>query len=277
MTVSCDAHYIQGDNHKYCQDYALSGNSCGMFYTVLSDGCSGAKDTDIGSRVLCRVAKEQLLSSLNFNFKERGIFEKIAQEAYNKIHGNQGLGFTRKEALAALSATLLFFFYDEETDLYCCGIGGDGSVVLKNRTEKYCFSFEYPNNTPFYPIYYLSLPEENIKSLCDSLRITFRVFDENNKEKEVIHNLLNNDFNTMFSDIMKNRDNPVNSITLFSDGINAIQSNNEEPPELTFSNYLVRKGLFVQRAMQFAVKMGRKKHGLRFYDDISSGSVLIDE
>lgn len=53
--MKIDAFLKIGHSHEICQDYILKGNDpCP--YIILADGCSQAKDSDIGARLLCHTA-----------------------------------------------------------------------------------------------------------------------------------------------------------------------------------------------------------------------------
>jgi hypothetical protein len=52
--MHADAAFAIGKSHSVCQDYALAGVTGGLAYAVLSDGCSGSPDTDIGARIIAR-------------------------------------------------------------------------------------------------------------------------------------------------------------------------------------------------------------------------------
>jgi hypothetical protein len=57
--MNLDTFLKIGHSHDICQDYILSGsNPCP--YIILADGCSQAKDSDIGARILCHTALKYL-------------------------------------------------------------------------------------------------------------------------------------------------------------------------------------------------------------------------
>jgi hypothetical protein len=57
-----DSAFRIGKTHSVCQDYALSyvGLDGAEAIAVVSDGCSGAPDTDIGARLIARACVKQL-------------------------------------------------------------------------------------------------------------------------------------------------------------------------------------------------------------------------
>jgi len=57
--MNIDTFLKIGHSHTICQDYILSGTDpCP--YIILGDGCSQAKDSDIGARILCHTALRYL-------------------------------------------------------------------------------------------------------------------------------------------------------------------------------------------------------------------------
>ena len=60
-----DSHFVKGSSHLVCQDYSSSGFTFnGIPYIIISDGCSTAKDSDVGARLLVR-ATEQAINTLS--------------------------------------------------------------------------------------------------------------------------------------------------------------------------------------------------------------------
>lgn len=57
--MNLDTFLKIGHSHTICQDYILSGDDP-YPYIILADGCSQAKDSDIGARILCHTALRYL-------------------------------------------------------------------------------------------------------------------------------------------------------------------------------------------------------------------------
>jgi len=55
-----DSIFTIGKTHRICQDYAHTGNKNGMFYAILSDGCSSSEHTDLGSRIMVKTAEKYI-------------------------------------------------------------------------------------------------------------------------------------------------------------------------------------------------------------------------
>ena len=60
--------YIKGHSHLKCDDYANHSYKCGF----LSDGCSSAKNSDIGAKLLSFYALEKLK---HFLFLHKGVYD----------------------------------------------------------------------------------------------------------------------------------------------------------------------------------------------------------
>ncbi len=58
--MNADCAFWIGSTHRVCQDYAVAGHAEGAAHAVLSDGCSGSPDTDIGARLLAKSAERRL-------------------------------------------------------------------------------------------------------------------------------------------------------------------------------------------------------------------------
>lgn len=283
MGVHSDAHYIKGDNHKYCQDYALSGDFGDLSFAILSDGCSASNYSDVGARALCYQAKKILIpflsdSELNYLPIDHYKIKEVAREALaTLLH----MGFEEEEAIMATHATLFVVFFNKKTENFGFVCVGDGSLLIHNHDDhKSVFSFEYPNNTPYYPIYeYMVkrnfLSEKHCRELKNSKKVLSYSVEENGSINPAASKKLDEHSVPIILELL-NSVSSINSMVIFSDGISSTQSKSSRAPELVFSDYKVKKGLFVQRAMQFAVKLGRKRDNLTFFDDISSGAVILN-
>lgn len=53
--MNSDCAFRIGRSHSVCQDYAVAGNG-ERPYVIVADGCSSSPDTDIGARLLARIA-----------------------------------------------------------------------------------------------------------------------------------------------------------------------------------------------------------------------------
>ena len=134
--MNSDAAYYIGKTHKVCQDYAIAKNNLSEYKIILSDGCSGSIQTDMGSRIICETIKNYLeLCTIN-NIK---LF-------FNNINIIYQMMDLPKECL---DATLLFSFV--KNNLIKIKAYGDGIIILKNRNNNtHIISIEFSNSYPFY-------------------------------------------------------------------------------------------------------------------------------
>lgn len=136
MNTDC-AFYI-GTTHEICQDYTITGKNS----IIVSDGCSGSSNSDIGSRVLSITAMNKIkeLDSLhNFDEKECILLARPSVKMLNIP--NECLDAT---LLAAIS-------YDDGLQAMCCG---DGVIAIKLKDgETIIIDCAYIDNYPFYMNY----------------------------------------------------------------------------------------------------------------------------
>ncbi len=82
--LSADAAFRMGSTHDVCQDYASASGAA----VALSDGCSGAPDTDLGARLLSRTAlalagQQAFLATLGSQA------ELVARSAIGTLHASR--------------------------------------------------------------------------------------------------------------------------------------------------------------------------------------------
>ena len=73
MNIHSDGYFAIGKSHNVCEDYVRCGKTpAGRAYAIVSDGCSGSDDTDIGARLLVRAAEafirasDDAITTMNF-------------------------------------------------------------------------------------------------------------------------------------------------------------------------------------------------------------------
>lgn len=138
-----DSFFKIGSTHAVCQDYALTGDG----YAIVSDGCSGAPDTDLGSRMLSLIAQK------NINYDN-------ASDYLNNI--KSGL-VSLQELLAinpdCLHATLLTI--SKKNDSFETVVVGDGVVVAQAEDGfMSVYEYEFESGAPYYLRYEL---DQNLK------------------------------------------------------------------------------------------------------------------
>jgi len=146
--------YIKGHSHLKCDDYAIHGSKSGF----LSDGCSGAMRSDIGSKLLSFYAYEGLSHYIHIN-NDTYNFKDYVFELEKKI--KQFISISDP-----LHSTSLIF-----EDMFSCTLGGivqhnenisisllgDGCIYYELMNgEKNIIVVSYEVNYPFYISYLFS-------------------------------------------------------------------------------------------------------------------------
>lgn len=140
--MSADSYFAIGSTHQVCQDHAISDGD----FVVLSDGCSGAKDSDWGARFITRAAYNILKQT-----KPTDVNKFIA----NVMQGARSYSDKVELHPDCLCATLLCAYYDKDT--MNAFIVGDGYIVAKAKNGKMVFiSHMFDTGAPWYPYYTMS-------------------------------------------------------------------------------------------------------------------------
>lgn len=144
MNVNCFTKI--GAHHPICQDYSFGGMVNEKPLCIISDGCSSAKDTDWGSRLLVNALKNQLSKS-----RIGGLHAAYCNATNVAATQSKALSISQD----ALKATLLNLQLVE--DFIEAGLWGDGYVIARERESKnlvVCRHF-FSTNAPYYPFYHL--------------------------------------------------------------------------------------------------------------------------
>lgn len=159
--MCADTFYTIGATHQVCQDFALTD---GNTYVIVSDGCSSAKDSDWGSRLLAKAMEEsfRMKASLNLpNMPSTLILNSIDLAA-----SFASLLKLNRECLAAT----LIAAYKTEDGIHAF-ISGDGSIVAKSGNKLQVIDHNYESGAPYY-LYY---------SLDTNLKISYKLAFGNGK------------------------------------------------------------------------------------------------
>lgn len=167
-TINADAAFLVGHGHAICQDYAFVGTSEQTCVALLSDGCSGSPDTDIGARLLARAAwAQQPRPTFSVHDMEPWIQRTVdaAQAAANGIDLSP----------LCLDATLLGVHADEV--LWRALVCGDGLVAVGRENGVVdVYAVHFGRNCPAYPAYRLS----------EERRITLNILEGNARTVETL-------------------------------------------------------------------------------------------
>lgn len=154
--MNCDSHFEKGHSHLVCQDYALHEKFEDFQFVIVSDGCSSSKDTDVGARILCHVAKDYLI-----HYHKIGILESLYQRDNLAeillmlepaiIKKCLELKTSLNMRSTAFDATLLIALNYKSSTV---AMGrGDGAIIFKYQDRIKYVRGEYESGAPFYLSY----------------------------------------------------------------------------------------------------------------------------
>jgi len=139
--MNSDSFFSIGKTHSICQDYSEHGDG----FVVLSDGCSTAKDSQIGAMLLCRCARRLI---------EVGLFKNDAVTAC-KVAARDALHLSRLLRLPVESTYATLGAVQLDGDSFRAVLFGDGVVASRIRgTGTWDVrAHEFMSGAPFYPAY----------------------------------------------------------------------------------------------------------------------------
>ena len=265
--MNSDSIFLIGDSHKICQDYALNKDTIGtdISCAIISDGCSGSPNTDIGARLIA-------LASLQ-STQLPTVIEKAEKIAKSLNIFNMCLDAT----LLRISA----FKNKNSTDVQV-DIAGDGYIAFKQQNQLIIFEATAPNGYPFYLSYLL---EDRLKNSYaesngnPSIIYHEFIYDTETKiwkEKlEEQTKISDNLYYKISRDFTKDT-----TVAVFSDGVSSFSTEDGEevsPFEIIqmFMDFKSTKGKFVERRVNSVLKK-LKKQKWSHYDDISMSAIHIE-
>jgi len=226
--MNANSYYEIGASHKFCQDYALTGQREKMTYAIVSDGCSSSVNSDVGARLLAHIAKGVLaymyetgmIGEPNFT----GLFKELVLKKCIEVKQTLGL------AIEAFDATLLVSVVLENKIISLCW--GDGYITYVTNTGAIIvYEAIFSSGAPYYLSYEMCQKKKDayIASFGNGLIyhtqyiLNPEVVDPNGDNFASIKNVKPLDFSyTMHkegaADLMK-------YVVLSSDGIGTYQDN----------------------------------------------------
>lgn len=291
--MNTDKYMAIGHSHRICEDYALSGDiNSSLSYAMISDGCSGSPDTDVGARIV----------SYSFlkNLRDRFASTSLDQMGWESNKNNFSLKYTMEEwaqnsifsscnivskmnvsrlcldctivvALSSSSKSVIMFF-------------GDGAAIVEHLDgSKTCCQISYENDMPYYISYFL---EDNRRlqyiSQCNpkASKRTIKFFKDGSINSDCLetHEVSKYDpiaphfWSTLIID-------DASSIVVTSDGIKSFQKDKKASIDSldiakrlsAFKNY---NGQFIQRRLN-RMQDELKKENISHYDDFSVAGIKI--
>jgi serine/threonine protein phosphatase PrpC len=264
--IQTDTFLKIGKTHQVCEDYIISGD-IPTKYVILSDGCSSSKQTEMGARILCHLAKQYLLYRKDdYRFPTLSYAEMGAWIIHNAELTARQLGLTRN----CLDATLIIAY--EFDGLIYIYMYGDGVIVTQSTNGMIgVMEIEFNQNAPYYLSYKID-PErmDSFHKMGQHLIIKSCFGDVNNENRYAY------DYKTRFT----YQTNLFPKITICSDGLSSFMKGTD--PEQTieiakeFLAYKSTKGEFLKRRLKRATKL-YEADGIFHNDDLSVGAFLYEE
>ncbi|MCK5600567.1 protein phosphatase 2C domain-containing protein [Candidatus Pacearchaeota archaeon] len=262
--IQTDTFLKIGDQHKVCEDYIIEG-FLPVPFIILADGCSSSRDTEMGARILCHLAKQYLY------YRGCDLYDPDYRKMGSWIIHNAELTVRHLGLRAECLDATLIVSYELENVVYV-NIYGDGAVVTKNDVGFIQVDHvRFTNNAPYYLSY-----------LIDELRD--EMYHEN-KNQKTMHMTHQNGHETSYSLAYDNKTvlqydlDRYPTIFICSDGIESfikkdpsqrevLEPHDVLPDMMAFKTI---KGEFLKRRMKRALK-DLSDQGITHYDDLSIGA-----
>lgn len=282
--MHADAFYAKGWTHANCQDYAAAfsaihsedGEPQGHHYAIISDGCSSAKDTDLGARLLVRAAHcesgafGRMLAALESDGGNyTGRVDEIWKEFVVKTTTRAAMWADAMEvAEEALSATLLVACGGPK---WCFTASyGDGCHVV-SRVEsgqhitEVCI-VEFMANYPAYPLY----------AVNERLGELFAAVEGNSRKSLYTDDAggLEERIGGGPSQVFCYPSSDVAFLAVGSDGVGSCGSLPAPAVAMNLTNFKNFTGEFVKRRATRALEECAKA-GQNPADDVSIGAVVV--
>ena len=280
--MNTDSYYEIGTSHIVCEDHAIHGEYEGLHYVIGADGCSSSEGVELGSALLCHVAKKQIMqlhkSSRLFELfcQTKPAARDIATILETAIVQNcLDLKSSLKLGRTAFDATL--WIAVSITDLLFVFGWGDGVMILKDKDGTHTTVRRYDSNAPYYLSYqmdYQRNQDYNNMEFKGKLNESWELGTE--REFTNIY-----DANQSF--YYTGRKSMLKSVTICSDGIETYRKSDaaagfvktsDVAVELTDYKNLV--GSFVERRM-LKLKKVHKEQNIVHLDDVFCATINLEE
>jgi serine/threonine protein phosphatase PrpC len=276
--MGADYYFRMGSTHSICQDYALAGESNGIVYAILSDGCSGKPKpeqpgspyTDFGARFLTLSALRNL--------------GDIAESKHPLIKIIADADAMRRQASLpsdSLDATLLMVA--EKNGIISLTMTGDGVFVTRNRDGLVNYTYkEFEQGMPAYLNYQIKTSaQEDYLSHAKTYTETYGVKDKEGYTKDS-EQMSNHSIQSSYSRLSLLREE-IDLVLLFSDGIQSFvdsKTNQPVPFEQVLDVILDlprMTGQFVTRSCNYLLKKHCLENGWVHHDDFSCAGIYLPE
>lgn len=274
MKIFTDGLFKIGSTHNVCEDYVHHGQEF-LPFCVVSDGCSGSKNSDIGSRILAH-SFEQVMKLIGkekiINYPARKLAGRVQSYACSNI---ANLGIPED----ALHATLLFAVINPNEKKLRVTMIGDGVLALKMKdsNDSIVLKSDFSKDYPIYPGYFNN----------NELLKRYDLINED-EEQEVTHNWIVGkepkngkvSHDEYIYEIILPLDQ-VEWVMLASDGIDTFVEeefpnrgqNTEKLVIPYFKDVKARQGAFVTRRIN--KMLGKELSDFKHEDDLSVAGISI--
>lgn len=273
--MSADYYFRMGSTHSICQDYALAGESNGIMWAALSDGCSGVPKpeqpgspyTDFGSRFLVTSAIRNMGEIADGNIP----FTKIITDAD---------AIRRQASLPSDSLDATLLVVTEKNGIINIVHTGDGLIAYRKRTgEVYYSKRTFAGGMPAYLNYQIKTIATN-EYLKQSPTWNSIVGEkQDNIYNEIVIEFANESVTSSYSQMQFDK-SEIDLVLLFSDGIDSfVDCNNNPIPTGQILNNILdlpkMVGQFVTRSCNFFLQKHCKTVGWKHIDDFSCAGIFI--
>jgi hypothetical protein len=249
-----DTFYMQGTTHSVCQDYALGGIADGYPYAIVTDGCSGSRDTDTGARILARCAASLV-----------ALLDNKDPDMAAKNFGNLTIRLSREFLLPGLDKSAL-----DATLIVCVALAdrfrvlafGDG--VIFASAKQLNAIIEFTHSAPFYLNY---LEDEERLLAYRKIGPRVRVNDGEFKNPEDRPLL----FDFLYAETDRVGIGSDGWLTFTNEHGSVVPVSDLETELLAFKT---TAGAFVQRRVRNGLVKKLQKNGFSAADDISFAALV---
>lgn len=145
MLLYFDHYYTIGKAHTVCEDFVMQGDRPTPFI-ILSDGCSGSRNTDIGARILALTTEHLLGNASHWPLDYTVFGRELINRAWN-VADRMQLDNN------VLDATVMLAFLHQESILVY--VYGDGCLLFVDYKGNVGFiEIAFTHNAPYYLTYW---------------------------------------------------------------------------------------------------------------------------
>ncbi len=265
MEMNIDTFITIGKTHNICQDYIFQTDNA----VILADGCSAAKNSEIGAMLLCMITSKYLK-------RYKDYLDDIEYTTMGEtIISNAEVAATILQApKTCLNATLMMAYSDDDT-IYTKRYG-DGSIIwVTNDDVVHISSIEYTKNSPHYLNYWLD--PINHRKYMQGKTQTMKYYNSNGDYQEGVASI--NDVNA--SEIEFDKDD-IKVLLIASDGVSSFIQKQTKDAEailnvaVSLTKFKRTHGEFLKRRLIRAL-LNYDEQNIHNFDDLAIGGFVRKE